>query len=55
MRAHKSWQARLAAKALSIALGDETVVLSDCKCWFCFNSKAKEMAWGRFQKVTIIG
>lgn len=55
VRAHKNWQARLAATALSIALGYETVVLSDRPCWCCFNSKAKEMAWGRFQKVMIIG
>jgi len=55
VRAHRNWQARLAATTISIALGYETVVLSDHPCWACFNSKAKEMVWGRFQKVIIIG
>ncbi|PMD61990.1 uncharacterized protein K444DRAFT_662148 [Hyaloscypha bicolor E] len=55
VRAHKNWQARLAATTISIALGYETVVLSDHPCWCCFNNKAKEMAWGKFLKVIIIG
>lgn len=54
VRAHKNWQARLAATALSIALGYETVVLSDLPMLVLF-CKDKEMAWGRFQKVIIIG
>jgi len=55
VRAHKNWQARLAATTISIYLGYETVVLSDQPCWSCFNSKAQEMSWGRFGRVIIIG
>jgi len=55
VRAYKNWQARLAATTISIALGYETVVLSDKPCWCCFNRTAREMSWGRFHKVIIIG
>ena len=55
VRAHQNWQARLAATTISIALGYETVVLSDEPCWCCFNTKANEMSWGRFQNVILIG
>jgi hypothetical protein len=54
VRAHKNWHARLLAATISVALGYETVVLSDQPCWCCFNSKAKESSWGRFQKFIII-
>ena len=53
--AHKNWQARLAATTISIALGYETVVLSDHPCWDCFNNNAREMLWGRNRRAIIIG
>jgi hypothetical protein len=55
VRAHKNWQARLAATSISVFLGYETLVLCDPPCWYCINSQAKAMSWGRFQKMIMIG
>ncbi|KAL8730471.1 MAG: hypothetical protein Q9181_004659 [Wetmoreana brouardii] len=36
LRAHRNWQARLAASSISVALGHDTVILPDEVCWQCF-------------------
>lgn len=39
VRAHKNWQARLAATSLSIQKGFKTLVLSEDVCWSCFDTR----------------
>jgi hypothetical protein len=53
VRAHKNWQARLAATALSIALGYETVVLSDCPCWCVLTVRLKKWRGVDFRKLLL--
>ena len=36
VRAHKNWQARLAALAVSVAIGNTTIVCPSKTCWRCF-------------------
>lgn len=43
VRAHKNWQARLAATSLSIQIGFETLVLSEDVCWSCFDTSIKPL------------
>jgi hypothetical protein len=43
VRAHRNWQARLAAAALSVQRGHRTAVLSNNFCWSCYE---KEVADG---------
>ena len=38
VRAHKNWQARLAAASLSVALGHSTSIFQEGVCWRCFKS-----------------
>lgn len=35
LRAHRNWQARLAASSLSLALGHKTIILPNEICWHC--------------------
>lgn len=43
VRAHKNWQARLAATSLSLQIGFETLVLPENLCWGCFETMVKEL------------
>ncbi|KAL8925654.1 MAG: hypothetical protein Q9208_003337 [Pyrenodesmia sp. 3 TL-2023] len=38
LRAHRNWQARLAAASLSLALGHMTIILPNEICWHCVQS-----------------
>lgn len=42
VRAHKNWQARLAAAALGVQRGHKTFVLSEDFCWNCYEADAGE-------------
>lgn len=46
VRAHKNWQPRLAAPALSIQKGFFTVVLPEKVCWECFDFHLKDYLHG---------
>ncbi|KAL8686088.1 MAG: hypothetical protein Q9218_007355 [Villophora microphyllina] len=37
LRAHRNWQARLAAASISLALGHDTVILPEEVCWHCLH------------------
>lgn len=54
VRAHKNWQARLAATALSIQKGFFTIVLPEKVCWKCFDSHIKYYLDGN-KKIIVIG
>lgn len=51
VRAHKNWQARLAATSISIQMGYNTVVLSDEVCPACLYSVRSS----HFEKIVFIG
>ncbi|KAL8648322.1 MAG: hypothetical protein Q9210_005055 [Variospora velana] len=51
LRAHRNWQARLAASSISLALGHDTVILPDVICWHCAHRLVNE----RFRDVILIG
>lgn len=51
VRAHKNWQARLAAASLSIQMGFNTVVLPEKVCYGCLYSSHG----GRSDKIIVIG
>lgn len=55
VRAHKNWQARLAATALSIQKGFFTVVLPEKVCWECFDFHIKDYLHGTNKKIVVIG
>lgn len=53
VRAHENWQARLAAVAISVALGNTTVILPPSVCWQCFEIFDLRFNYGRKQLVLI--
>ena len=62
VRAHKNWQARLAAASLSVALGHSTSIFQEGVCWRCFKSSCRSLGvecavqWtyeGRKQRIAI--
>ncbi|KAA6406556.1 MAG: hypothetical protein FRX48_09611 [Lasallia pustulata] len=55
VRAHKNWQARLAATAISIAKGYDTLVLPDKVCWRCFDLVIAKYWWQMHNQVIAIG
>lgn len=55
VRAHKNWQARLAATALSIQKGFLPVVLPEEVCWKCFDFHIKDYFHGTDKKIVVIG
>ena len=55
VRAHRNWQARLAATAISIAKGYDTLVLPDEVCWQCFNRVIGKYWWQKHSQVIAIG
>lgn len=50
-RAHRNWQARVAASSISVALGHDTVLLPEEVCWQCLPSYVS----GCFGNVIAIG
>lgn len=58
VRAHKNWQARLAATSMSIQMGFDTVIMAEHVCWGCFDEMLKHL-WGvtmsRTNKIIVIG
>lgn len=55
VRAHQNWQARLAATAISIAKGYDTLVLPDKVCWQCFDEVINKYWWHKHNQVIVIG
>lgn len=57
VRAHKNWQARLAATSLSIQLGFDTLVLPEKVCWGCLEFYFKQLPFttNSIQKLIVIG
>ena len=53
VRAHKNWQARLAAASVSVALGYETIIVPSKVCWNCFNDAILAAA-NMYQKIMAI-
>ena len=53
VRAHKNWQARLAAASVSVALGYETIIVPSKVCWNCFNDAILAAA-NMYQKLMAI-
>ncbi|KAI4192232.1 MAG: hypothetical protein LQ346_004411 [Caloplaca aetnensis] len=51
LRAHRNWQARLAASSISLALGHDTIILPNEICWHC----AQYIVNQRFRNVILIG
>ena len=47
VRAHKNWQARLAAAALSITLNYNTIVIPEKVCWECFEDMVGSVSASR--------
>lgn len=58
VRAHKNWQARLAATSMSIQMGFDTIIMAEHVCWGCFDEMLKQN-WGvtmsRTNKIIVIG
>jgi len=54
IRSHDNWQARLAAVALSVALGYESVILPSSVCWGCFDKTISEMYWRTSRSLIVI-
>lgn len=55
VRAHQNWQARLAATAISIAKGYDTLVLPGKVCWRCFDETINKYRWHKHNQVIVIG
>ena len=53
VRASRNWQARLAATAMSIALGNTTVVCPSSTCWRCFEEILVKLDQGTKRVVAI--